>query len=92
LLLISQAAGLLPYCLFGILVARADEFTGAHAARDPTLGVKGERVEFEALFRIAGSGGIGDVVLCSFEHTAVDLQGSGGGDERSEQIRHRFYP
>ena len=63
LLLISQPAGLLPYSLLGEFVARADHFAGSHAARDPSLGVKGEAVEIDALFGVARGGGVGNVVL-----------------------------
>ena len=86
LLLISQSAGLLAHGLFGELVARADQFAGAHAAGEPARGVKGEGVEFETLFGVAGSGGVGNIVLGGFEHPAVGFQGAGGGGERASRF------
>src|SRR5205814_1397085 len=84
LLLISHTAGLLPDSLFGELVARGDQLSGAHSPGDPTLGVKRKGVEFESLFGVAGSRGVGDVVLGGFEYSTVGFQGACGGDESCE--------
>ena len=67
-------------------------FPARTPAGDPALRVKGEGVEFEALFGVARSRGVGDVVLGGFEHSTVGFQSAGGGDESCEEIRHNNYP
>ncbi len=94
----SQTLGLLgelahvvllsPDALFDVIVARTFERAGLHAAADAGVRIEGLGDQVETGGRIAGRGGVGDVVLDHVQRAVERRDRAGGGGKRAEQAAH----